>query len=853
MIDTNMILYNIIDKKIKGGETYMAKVFLSHSSTDKDEYVRRVAGLLMDNIGEHNVVYDEVTFEVGMMPLEEINRCLDETDLFVIFLSNNSLESDWVKYELTRANELKSSGIINRIYPIIIDNQISYSDSRIPQWMKDLYNIKPIYNVTKAFKMIKERSTQINWINYPRLKERDQIFVGRNDYIKKFEERFYSIDEDIVNVIIASGIKNIGRKTLLRKCLRQVNAIKENSYEMSTITLNSMESLEDFIYKVYDLGFSDKINLENLMNTPIDEKVEIAIALMNDIQANKEIVHIEDEGCIVTHNGRISNWFLEIIKNLKYKNRVTFTIASKFRVTTPDIWKYQNIYTISVGEFEKKEIIGLFKRYLEFENIELEFEDFKTILDVLTGYPEQVSYTVFLIKKNGIRWVIENVSLIVAFNKEKVLTILKDIEDNKEMKEFLVLLCNFDYIGYDFIIEVVEDKEICQKYLSEFINRSICEYVGTNKEYIKVNQSIKDYIQRTNVKNKSEYSKRLKDIIKDKLMNLESDANSTPEYLFTIKQAIIDGQDIDERYLIPSHYLSVMNELYIKGKNYQDVIKFADKALEKEEYMEENIVFEIRYLLCLSLARLKDRRFLKEVQAIEGADHNFLIAYYYRLTNKYDKALQKLLLSLGQRKNFTKAKRELVQVYINLQEYTKAKELAKENYSNDKSNPYHIQAYFSCLINSEKSESNRKILNELILTLEKIDNEIAKEMLLRCRAQLEAFYNDNEDEAIIIINSAIDKFPKLHYALSVKFEICNRFNRLEDMEEIINSLEKDSYSRQHHSNQITYYKAILIAKTEGSSKAINFVENNLKNYTDEALDRVKNRLHKYNNVTVSSK
>ncbi|MDU6542866.1 TIR domain-containing protein [Clostridium sp.] len=828
----------------------MAKIFLSHSSADKEHYVRHIAKNLIESLGEHNVVYDEVTFEEGMMPLEEINRSLDITDLFVIFLSQKSLESDWVKYELSKANELKDNGIINRIYPIIIDNTISYSDKRIPQWMRDSYNIKPIYNIAKAFKMIKERSTQITWINYPKLKEKDQIFVGRNDYIKRFEERFYSIDEDTLNVVIASGIKNIGRETLLRKCLRQVNAIKENSYEMSTITLNSMESLEDFIHKIYDLGFSDNINIENLINTSIDKKIDMALNLINDIQKNKEIIHIEDEGCIVTHNGKVAEWFLSIVTNLKFKSRVTFTIASKFRVTSPDIWKYQSIYTMEVGEFQKKEIIGLFKRYLEFEEIELEDEDFKSILNLLTGYPEQVHYAVFLIKRNGIRWVKENLNLIVEFSNEKVLTILKDIEDDKDMKELLVLLCNFDYIGYDFILEIVEDKSKCMNYISEFINRSICEYVGTNKEYIKVNLSIKDYIQRSNVRDRSGYTKKMNEIIKEKLMNVDSYASSTPEYLFMMKQAIIDGKDIDEKYLIPSHYLSVMNELYIKRKNYQDVIKFADKALEKVEYMESNIVFEIRYLLCLSLARLKDKRFLSEVQHIEGADHDFLLAYYYRLTNKYDRALERLKSSLEKRKNFTKAKRELVQVYINLQEYTKAKELAKENYENEKSNPYHVQAYFSCLINGEKSESTRGILNELILTLEKIESEVSKEMVLRCRAQFEAFYNENEEEAIIIINSAITKYPKLHYALSVKFEICNKFNRLIDMEEIITRLEKDNYSREHHSNQITYYKAVLIAKTDGSSKAIEFVEKNLKNYTDEALERVKVRLQKLNNVSV---
>lgn len=41
--------------------------------------------------------------------LEEIEKGLDKSDLFVIFLSNSSLESEWVK-ELDSAFDLYQSG-----------------------------------------------------------------------------------------------------------------------------------------------------------------------------------------------------------------------------------------------------------------------------------------------------------------------------------------------------------------------------------------------------------------------------------------------------------------------------------------------------------------------------------------------------------------------------------------------------------------------------------------------------------------------------------------------------------------------------------------------------------------------
>lgn len=822
----------------------MSKVFLSHSSNDKEKYVRKVAQNLVDSIGIDNVVYDEMTFEKGMMPLEEINKGLDKTDLFVIFLSNSSLDSNWVQYELDRAGELKEVGIIDRIFPIIIDEKISYSDERIPRFLKDNYNIKPIMKPIKAFKMIKQRLLEINWDEFPRIKEKEDIFVGRNTYIQDFEERFYSWDDEKINVIIAYGLKNSGRKSLIKKCLRTVDVIKSQSYEMSSITLNGLESLEDFILKIYDLGFSDEIEITNLMSMELEKKIDIALILIKGLQENREILHIEDEGGIVTHDGSIANWFLEITKKLPCKDRVSFAITSKFRVITSKLWEYPNIFTIEVKEFEKKEIIGLFTRYLDYEKIELDKDTFKKILYLLKGYPEQVTYAVFLLKKEGIKWTLDNLEQIVDFNRQKVLNIIKELGKDKELEDFLIFLCSFEYIGYDFIFEVVGNSDKYKNYLVELLNRSICQYMGTNKEYLKVNESIKDHILRNNMKLKSQYKDKMKELVEIKIANMEGNNYDIPELLFTIKEALKNGEEIDPQYLIPSHYLTLMHELYNKDKNYKDVIKFADKALENEDFMDQNIVFEIRYMLCLSLAKLRNPRFLKEVRKIEGADHNFLMAYYYRLTNRYDKALEKLIVSLSQRKNFSKANRELVQVYINLQEYDKAKEQAKKNFDNDINNPYHIQAYFTCLIRSEKSDNNRKILQELINLMEKVNSDIAKEMLLRMKAQFEAFYNDNEEDALTLIEEAIEEYPKLQYALLIKFDICDRFNRVEEMENIVTKL-KGMSNNQSYRNNIIYYESVILAKKGYLNEAILHVEKNLNNYTDEALERVKIKLEKY--------
>ena len=58
------------------------QVFLSHSSKDKEHFVKKVA----EKLGVR-AMYDEFTFESGMNTFDEILKHMNKSDLFVIFLS----------------------------------------------------------------------------------------------------------------------------------------------------------------------------------------------------------------------------------------------------------------------------------------------------------------------------------------------------------------------------------------------------------------------------------------------------------------------------------------------------------------------------------------------------------------------------------------------------------------------------------------------------------------------------------------------------------------------------------------------------------------------------------------------
>lgn len=214
----------------------MSRVFLSHSSEDKEWYVNIVYNKLVKALGEDNIVIDSATFQEGRKTIEEIYYQLGTTDLFVIFLSDKALASSWVQDELAKVETILEVKKRYQICPIIIDSKVKYDDSRIPIWMKKEYNIQRIGSQTKASNVIRQRMIEIAYEKHPKLKERNQIFVGRNEFLKDFEQRMDDFDMGTPVAIVASGLEGVGRKTFLQKSLFKSNIVKD-TYPFSYIVL----------------------------------------------------------------------------------------------------------------------------------------------------------------------------------------------------------------------------------------------------------------------------------------------------------------------------------------------------------------------------------------------------------------------------------------------------------------------------------------------------------------------------------------------------------------------------------------------------------------------------------------
>ena len=293
-----------------------------------------------------------------------------------------------------------------------------------------------------------------------------------------------------------------------------------------------------------------------------------------------------------------------------------------------------------------------------------------------------------------------------------------------------------------------------------------------------------------------------------------------------LNQRVFIGFAAEDRYDI----VEPMSDLYA-DMQYENVIKLARLALSNSENTDGKILYEIQYSLCSALAKLKHQDFMSEAQKLEYDDKKFLMAFYYRQIGKNDRALTCLNELLRKRPDMSKAKREKVLVLKNLQQFEEATGLAKENYYLYSDNPYHIQAYIDCLINTYHNSHEDDLLLDLLEKLGRIRSERAQSMYGRCRALYLAYVEDNFEAALSCIDEAAINFPKdKKYALIVKFDVARLFNIIEEMDCVIRELEVD----KSNENTIVICRSKLLADQGRVDDAVEYFCKNIRFFTDES-------------------
>ena len=819
----------------------MIKCFLSHSSKDKERYIRIVA----ENLRTDATLFDEITFEKGMMNIEEIHNALNDTSLFVIFLSEHSLNSDWVREELTYAKEKLDQEQIDRIYPIIIDDKVNYKDERIPEWMREDLNIQLIASPKIAARKINTRLIELAWKHHPKLKERQEIFVGRNDLIKKIEERLDDFDQTYPITLIASGLPSIGRKSLLNYSIKKAGLVK-GAYKPIFISLSSQDNIEDFIFKLADSGIYPLSNNEkkSILNDNLQRKIEILKRIICQINNENEKILIEDYGVLVQRDGSIIDWFNDIL--LSFDNRLLFCIASQFRLNPILYRKYPKIFSVSVKELERPERNGLLNRYSSFQNIResLSADDMQFFSDLLTGYPEQIFFAVDQIKEQGIISAKKNSHIIQQYSSDKAKVIFDIYKDNEEIKELILLLSKFEFISYEVLFKIVPEEKYFPL-LQELITNSICEYIGKVSEYIRLNEVLRDYISRNRFELNAEFNKSIQSYAQNFISNFNDDGFDISGYFLSAKENLLTNSSDAYKFILPSIFISTIKKLYDEDRNYDEAISLANRVLSNERTLHKNTINFVRFLKCQALARKgMNDEFFQEVHKIhDEGEKEFLIGFFYRLRGKTQQSENHLIKSLEYKKfNDPKVRGELIRIYIQNEEYDKAYAYSKENYENRPGNIINANDYFICILMKDDERIHVNELNSIIKKLSIDPSNKAQEVVLSMQARVSFFYKKDHEDSFNIIDKAIAKFPQVTYPLLTKADLAASCRDTKRLQEAIDKLEKLVNKSAQTYRSFIRFKAILLTLTNNMQAALSLIDSELNGLNPISIHKFKEKL-----------
>ena len=815
----------------------MIKAFLSHSSKDKDSYVRNVAEWL----GKDNIIYDEFTFEEGEKAFDEIIRGLEHTQVFVLFISENALNSEWVKTEITEAKIRLDDKDICKVFPIIIEDGLTYEDKRIPQWLRDNYNLKPIKRAQVAAKRIHNKLRELSWSKHPELKKRQNIFVGRNDKQEEFEERIHDFERDKPTVIITSGMSGVGRRTFLHRALFKSN-ITECPYKPSAIILDRDVSIEDFILKLNDLGLVDLGDaVLSLTSKTIEEKISIIHRIMDASYESKEIIYLVDEGCLVNYKRELSDWFLEAINSYSKHVYPVFCLASRYKVNFRSRPNNSKFFFIELNELKPNERKRLLSQLLNLYKVNLDSKDFNDIYELLFGFPEQVMYAVDLIREDNISSFSDKLPILAEYNTDKASVLLRGYEKNEAELDFIRLLAQFEVISSDFIFSIVSEEQY-YPILEKLASECIVELIGIDGEIVRLNDIVRDYIKRNRLSLNPDFSKKIKRHVQSVAQSDDIFERDSSEYIFTFKEILKAGGDVSDKLLIPSHYLRCMKDLYYNKGDLDKIIELADVILQKQSTLAFGVSQDIRYYLCLALAKKKNERLLNEVQNIKGDEHSFLLGFYYRLSGRYQDALSRFTKIVNAPYVGARAKREIVQVYVQLEEYDKALEFAKRNYEDNRGNQFHTQAYFNCLINSDNPAEHSDKLYSLIVNLRTIDSDQSNEMADIAEALYYAKALSKKQISLDKINDCVSKYPGNHYPLLAFCDIALKYNDKALLEEGLEKLEKIMTTRHFSIKTLNRYRASLLALNGKTDEALKLIEKDLSRYPADSKERIVSKI-----------
>ncbi|MGW4672290.1 tetratricopeptide repeat protein [Streptomyces sp. NPDC004324] len=370
----------------------MIKAFFSYSTKD-EKFVNEV----VSKVGRPFVHIDKRSFASGNDILASIDTAIRESGLFVLFLTRNSLSSNWVQHELDEARLHSALGKIKKTLVVLMDQTIRREE--IPDWLNRSKSITSASSSPVARKISGLVDDLVR-------ENQHSFFVGRGREVTELQRAFVPFDSMMLpQVVCVSGLLGIGRKTVLANVART----SLNFERLLPIQVETGDTIQTIAAKV-------SAQIESV-NTPEDSisivrKVEKytdsdAVGTIFDTLEKlttqyREMPVLYDEGGLLDGDGRISEAILPILNSLKDHTDVTMALMTNRRPDRRSLLEYDlTLPIVDVRQLVDADVNQLIALVSRAWGLNITPDAARKITAAVRGYPPSVTYALELVRSYG--------------------------------------------------------------------------------------------------------------------------------------------------------------------------------------------------------------------------------------------------------------------------------------------------------------------------------------------------------------------------------------------------------------------------------------------------------------------
>ncbi|MEX2167037.1 MAG: toll/interleukin-1 receptor domain-containing protein [Methyloceanibacter sp.] len=355
------------------------RAFLSHSSKDKG-FVEAVADLLKPGTFE----LDSATFDAGLINAAVIEKALKRSDLFCLFLSDESINSAYVTFETLLGLEFFAKGQIDRFLVICLDEQAFRAASEYVKLFSIVRRVTSIENAAWLIQgsLVAAASSEAQF-SHP--------FIGREAALKELENQVIDPERPPQRALYISGNFGTGRRTLVRKFFQ--DQYPQVGRAFPVIQVEEFDGLDE-IYRKTLAAVRPAITARELATrvTAFDsattsEKARQIAALFNSLLPARESSFVLDAGGVLDDGGNVHTEVNAIIDQLDSKPHAPVSIISPRMVPLRARRDKKDVAYLAVKSLTREEAVRLAKRLLRDKSITASDPQVTEIVELSDRHP----------------------------------------------------------------------------------------------------------------------------------------------------------------------------------------------------------------------------------------------------------------------------------------------------------------------------------------------------------------------------------------------------------------------------------------------------------------------------------